>query len=222
MTKSPLDWNHKTATLTLLPMLMLLGAYPASAGPNYPPLTCPAKHVLVLFYSGSVQASDYAAAQSAAYDICAAKIPQSSFQNHWKNAQQAYVGKSPRGSYGFVCFGCAPYFEYTVSGRGESYVAVRSDAFSLNLPELGTWSKWLDRDTPGGKGDYETLSSLLKEGQLPCSKPSAIECQAADGRDHTETKQVVSCNLSDGAVCINDQQAGNERCLNYRIRVRCE
>lgn len=82
------------------------------------------------------------------------------------------------------------------------------------------WTPWLNRDSPGGSGDYETLNDFLKEGKA-CPAPSGIECQTQDGRNWTETGQVYSCAPDKGGLCKNSDQQGGGGCLDYRVRFRC-
>ena len=217
--------GHRLLTLSAFPAAFLLlctVVFPetACADVNYPPLACPAEHVLVTYDSGSIRTKVFNEAQTIAYDRCAAKIPQSSFLNHWKNAQ-AFVAKDvTTGSFTFVCMGCAPYIKYNTAD-GLEHVAVRTASLAFLQNDFGRWSAWLNRDSPGGKGDYETLNAFKKEGKLPCPKPTAIECSTVKGKSHSETGDKVTCNLDVGAVCINDQQEPGRQCQNYRIRVLC-
>ena len=45
------------------------------------------------------------------------------------------------------------------------------------------WTKFFDRDNPGGLGDWELLSSLKTQypGQI-CDSPIAVEGQLTNGR----------------------------------------
>ncbi|WP_224245739.1 hypothetical protein [Hyalangium gracile] len=80
------------------------------------------------------------------------------------------------------------------------------------------WTPWLNRDAPGGVGDYETLSDFLAAGQA-CSNPTAIECRTTGGVLWNQTGQVYSCTLSGGA-CQNSNQS-NGQCLDYMVRFYC-
>lgn len=45
------------------------------------------------------------------------------------------------------------------------------------------WTDWLDRDTPEGDGDDESLALHLNENPLKiCKTPIAIEARLSDGR----------------------------------------
>ena len=43
------------------------------------------------------------------------------------------------------------------------------------------WTLFVNRDKPSGTGDWETLSSLLRDRYDVCSKPRDIDCQTATG-----------------------------------------
>ena len=83
----------------------------------------------------------------------------------------------------------------------------------------GKWSNWLDRDNVGGKGDYEYLSDLIKEGHLKekDGKPICIQCQTLEGVDWKDAGEVYQCDPEVGGVCINADQPDG-RCMDYRVR----
>lgn len=93
------------------------------------------------------------------------------------------------------------------------------------------WTPWLDRDDPGGVGDFETLADFVAAG-LDCANPVAVECQTLDGVDHAEVGQAYTCDPETGGVCANADnrtprslfslRGGNDGgCLDYRVRFRC-
>ncbi len=82
------------------------------------------------------------------------------------------------------------------------------------------WTEWLDRDGPGGTGDFEGLKGHLDQGNA-CPAPLDIECRSADGQDWGETGQVVTCQPFRGAVCRNGDQTDGRSCLNYIVRFLC-
>lgn len=85
----------------------------------------------------------------------------------------------------------------------------------------GDWGPWLDRDNPGGRGDYETVRDFLATGQVPnCPAALEIDCQTTDGRDWRDAGQPYSCEPERGGICLNDAQRGRQ-CYDYRIRFRC-
>lgn len=90
-----------------------------------------------------------------------------------------------------------------------------------DLPQpSGHWTTWLNRDDPGGKGDFETLREFLAAGQA-CTAPTGIECQTLDGRPWNETGEVVTCRPDVGGYCYNEHQRAGKRCSNYRVRFLC-
>lgn len=84
--------------------------------------------------------------------------------------------------------------------------------------EDGRWTKWLDRDNPSGKGDYETLSDLISEG-LAQPNPGAIQCQTLAGIDWSQTGEVYTCTTAGGGRCVNADQPDG-RCQDYQVRFR--
>ena len=81
----------------------------------------------------------------------------------------------------------------------------------------GTWTSWLDRDNPSGKGDYETVRDFVKEGVLPKEPdPVCIQCRTLDGVDWQDAGQVYHCDLPLGGRCVNAENS--EQCLDYEVR----
>lgn len=90
---------------------------------------------------------------------------------------------------------------------------------SAESPASGSWTGWLDRDTPSGSGDYETLADFVKAGQA-CPVPVEVQCRTRDGRDWQAADQSYTCSPEIGGVCRNSDQSGG-RCLDYEVRFRC-
>ncbi len=87
-------------------------------------------------------------------------------------------------------------------------------------PPPPQWTGWLDRDGPGGAGDFETLADFLAAGQA-CPAPLAIECRTtAGGVDWTQTGEVYHCTTTLGGYCRNNEQP-DAQCLNYEVRFLC-
>lgn len=111
-------------------------------------------------------------------------------------------------STGFVSAGFLDKF--TITGHA---VSIGSDG----------WSDWLDRDGPGGSGDWELRNSLGLGSD--CQNPTAIECQTVDGKTISETGQDVTCDLNTGLVCLNKNNGGSSifgtSCEDYRVRFKC-
>src|SRR3989344_4744253 len=74
-------------------------------------------------------------------------------------------------------------------------------------PPIISWTQWFDYDSPGGSGDYELLTSLRTAypGKI-CDSPANIECQTTTGLDYTVKGEVVTCDVTKGAICVNAQQ----------------
>ena len=95
------------------------------------------------------------------------------------------------------------------------------DGYQLTIASAstGTWTEWLNRDDPGGNGDYETLADFVNAGQS-CVHPVDVRCQTLGGVDWTAAGQVYTCNTTVGGVCRNADQA-NGACLDYRVSFLC-
>lgn len=63
------------------------------------------------------------------------------------------------------------------------------DCFVTQVCGPFKWTKWLDRDLPGGNGDYETVVDAVALGG--CASPIYIECQTASGTPWWKTGDVV-------------------------------
>ncbi|XP_074472131.1 uncharacterized protein LOC141756361 isoform X2 [Sebastes fasciatus] len=87
----------------------------------------------------------------------------------------------------------------------------------------GCYTQYFDRDNPGGKGDFEILSSLRTEnpGKI-CPNPVAIEARTVAGLTPAAAGDVISrIDTTVGFVCRNQDQTGNKRCSDYKVRFRC-
>lgn len=84
----------------------------------------------------------------------------------------------------------------------------------------GKWTDWLNRDAPGGAGDYETLREFVKEGAA-CSAPLDIECQSIDGQGWQAAGQVYTCSKESGGICLNREQPRGRSCKDYQVRFLC-
>ena len=66
------------------------------------------------------------------------------------------------------------------------------------------WGPWLDRDNPGGYGDYEKI--ILFEAGRVCENPTAVQCRikttAEDYFYNTSPQKIVS-NTKEGCYCAN-------------------
>jgi hypothetical protein len=101
--------------------------------------------------------------------------------------------------------------------HGRQLNATQSRSVNVTVP---TWTSWVNRDAPGGYGDYETLSDFINEGYPVCANPVAIDCQTTSGVNWSSAGEVYSCSLPSGGVCINSQQSDGS-CLDYQVRFLC-
>ncbi|XP_036003222.1 cartilage intermediate layer protein 2-like [Fundulus heteroclitus] len=86
------------------------------------------------------------------------------------------------------------------------------------------WTKWYNRDSPSGSGDWEDLSALIREnpGGSLCSKPKYIEAVTVDGEIPAirTGESFHAYSPTKGLICRNkDQNTG--RCSNYKVRFGC-
>jgi|GEM_PF-6491544 len=119
----------------------------------------------------------------------------------------------------FSCLGTRKVIEMR---PGDRVPAKHLEAGFLNPPAADTcrWTPWLNRDNPGGSGDYETLKDFIAQGKA-CAEPEKVECRSRDGRSLRETGEQVTCTKEAGAYCINRQQSGGRRCSDYEVRFCC-
>ncbi len=85
------------------------------------------------------------------------------------------------------------------------------------LTAAPTWTAWLNRDGPGGSGDYDDLANFIVSHGV-CAEPVDVECRRrSDQADWSTTGQDYTCNTSVGGVCRNDGQ----NCDDYEVRFLC-
>jgi len=84
--------------------------------------------------------------------------------------------------------------------------------------KVPVWTPWLNRDAPGGSGDFETLANFVAAGQA-CANPTAVECKTLGGVNWSQTGEVYSCTLS-GGTCLNASQPDGS-CQDYQVRFLC-
>ncbi len=56
------------------------------------------------------------------------------------------------------------------------------------------YTKWMDRDNPGGKGDYENFS-LIASRTTVCPEPVGIQCQTTTGVPYKSTGENLTVSL---------------------------
>ncbi|XP_062405926.1 mucin-5AC-like [Sardina pilchardus] len=88
------------------------------------------------------------------------------------------------------------------------------------------WSDWIDASSPSTGpegGDTESIAQLINSKRIACAQPTEVECRAKvyPTLSLSHLGQDVICNPSVGLVCLNKNQANNQLCFNYEIRVSC-
>lgn len=78
------------------------------------------------------------------------------------------------------------------------------------------WIGWLNRDGPGGTGDFETRVSF---GYI-CDVPYDFRCETTGGVLWNESGEVIVANAIYGCSCTNSQQP-DLTCLDYRVMFLC-
>lgn len=89
----------------------------------------------------------------------------------------------------------------------------------------GSWSDWLNRDSPGGSGDYERANTDGAGGRLSCTAPIAIQTRrASDQLDMIRTGEVYSFwgpgTSLNGFTCYTAHQPDGI-CDDYETRYFC-
>jgi len=98
-------------------------------------------------------------------------------------------------------------------------------------PYLDPYSdyRWINRDNPGGSGEWETMGDLRKEyPKLYCDAPTSVQAHAVDSDSIFSTDNLALLpdnlnffNLREGLVCRNSQQADGHQCHDYSTRYEC-
>ena len=81
------------------------------------------------------------------------------------------------------------------------------------------WTEWLNRDKPGGKGDYETIAGHLEDGN-GCANPEKIQCRAVGGKSWKKEGEKYYCDTELGGRCVKSHQEDGE-CKDYEVRMLC-
>lgn len=81
-----------------------------------------------------------------------------------------------------------------------------------------SWGPWLNRDNPGGSGDFETIVDF-GPGQV-CADPLAIQCRTVQGVRWPAAGDVYNCNVVIGGYCYNSHQQ-DLSCEDYEVRFLC-
>ncbi|XP_078681175.1 cartilage intermediate layer protein 2-like [Branchiostoma floridae x Branchiostoma belcheri] len=88
-----------------------------------------------------------------------------------------------------------------------------------------SWTRWINRDRPGGSGDYEDLPTIQDwyPDAVPCSVPSAIQGRTVGTHiEASQTGEVLAVYTATyGLVCVNAEQSDGS-CLDYEVRFCCD
>jgi Mucin-2 protein WxxW repeating region len=94
-----------------------------------------------------------------------------------------------------------------------------------------TWTNWVNRDEPSGKGDYETLVDLQKEGKLKCRRPLAVQCRyrpngqtwgyQAGTYTISQGPTGYHCETTKGGWCVNGELKPKGQCKDSEVRFCC-
>jgi hypothetical protein len=132
----------------------------------------------------------------------------------------AHVGLLPQLMSDLQAVGTPSQYLTHLNSSAENFLRVWERSVSLGAPTTGNnWSPWLNRDGPGGSGDWETLSEFVAAGQT-CSAPIGIECQTTSGVSSAVSGEVYTCEAAAGGICQNANQSDGY-CLDYRVRFLC-
>ena len=84
------------------------------------------------------------------------------------------------------------------------------------------WTPWINKDIPStGDGDHEMLTDGEKAALCFGGKMSDIQCYTADGIPSYSSGEIVTCDLSGGLVCNNNDNAPIP-CSDYQVRYFCQ
>lgn len=100
--------------------------------------------------------------------------------------------------------------------------------FISTISYANTWTDWLNRDLPGGAGDYETVADF--PAGTVCPSPTSIEARYSTANGWVVIKPgdaapnfLNGFSPAVGLYCINANQAANGKpaCVDYQVRFNC-
>jgi len=97
--------------------------------------------------------------------------------------------------------------------------AVDAEAAALSLSTTtGYWTGWMNRDNPGGAGDYEI------DFPNPCggSVPGNVIVQTTGGAPYQNTREFVHADPTRGGWCVNAEQPDGICNYDYRVKFYCD
>jgi Mucin-2 protein WxxW repeating region len=140
-----------------------------------------------------------------------------SCQKYCKAAFGSSCGSRNSHGDGIVEFNCIDGNTAYVYLKGAETTNISASSTTVSVTD------WLNRDSPSGSGDYETLKDFIKGGKVICEDDEevvGVECQTTKGVDYTDTGEKVTCRVDVGAVCRNADQ-DDEKCEDYQVRFLC-
>ncbi|XP_021374153.1 mucin-5AC-like [Mizuhopecten yessoensis] len=136
-----------------------------------------------------------------------------------------YIRINPQSYHGkvtmrFEIHGCFVSYPMTTAGTpGKIPTPLPTKAVDESCVDYDAWVN-IGQPTPLSGGDFERIEKV-KAASQNCHSPMKIECRTATGVAYNETGQVVSCNLWQGLVCNNADQADSHGCFDYKVRLGC-
>ena len=108
---------------------------------------------------------------------------------------------------------------------GECYDYEVRFCCSSNPPTSPTcsWTNWINTDSAGGSGDWETVCNIKNEGSLQeTCNPAAFEARTVDGHVYAnQTNEQFDYNDAVlGFLCRNNDQ-DDDSCQDYEVRFCC-
>ncbi|XP_072277628.1 mucin-5AC-like [Pyxicephalus adspersus] len=115
----------------------------------------------------------------------------------------------------------------STSGTSEIFTPLTTTACKVKMD--CRWTQWFDNNKPSSRSDgdeRENISDTKSKGYDVCTVQEVekdIQCEAlnAKGQAISNNQQKVTCDLRRGLRCKNRDQAGKEKCHNYRMRILC-
>ncbi len=106
-----------------------------------------------------------------------------------------------------------------IPGGAEIWALIDGVSSASVYINVVAYTAWVNRDNPGGTGDYELVGDIV-----PCGAgitPIDIECRTADDVRWSETGETVTCTPTDGLRCITASQPDGVACSDYKVRFIC-
>lgn len=109
-----------------------------------------------------------------------------------------------------------------------NHILLCSSLLISSFASANTWTNWLNRDLPGGNGEYETRADF--PAGTVCAAPSGIEARynTANGWVVIKPGDAAPNYLGGfspaiGLYCVNADQAakGKPACIDYQVRFNC-